>query len=482
MPTIAMRTAYRNRAVERSPRADVAATVSNGGSRSRSERVPPCALPSRAGGSALEILAHPLITAAHQVSDKKRVELAGRCWYQSRMRKPSPCAAVLALVAVAGCSSDCLPVWSHPLSRELLERSLELGTRHLLANQKDAGNFNYSYDWRAKELSQEDNDVRQTGALWGLALIYQYTRSPEVGAAVDRALAFFEEHSRSGTGGTRFVVYPGSTTGHSGAPALVALALIDYLRAEPDHLSAARRGELRVRLDEYLAELLRLRRSDGLWHAYYDVGTGAPVGDNNPYVDGEALLALAKAARYMGRDDLRAAIMESAEKGYQENIVAARAKNRDSDTTKGYYQWSSMAFFELATSGWPDTTKFSGRVIELADWMIDVHHTLGRSRNTAYAYEGIIHAYRLAVLADDREHAAKFAQVIKKGMAKLTSWQVGHPGANSCIVRTRTDDPLALGGVQNHHAESALRIDVTQHQMHAVILALKYFYGDSPGI
>ncbi len=396
------------------------------------------------------------------------------------MKKPGLTRVVLAFLVATGCSTQCLPVWSQPLSRELLERSLELGTSYLLANQKEAGNFNYSYDWRARELSQDDNVVRQTGALWGLALIYQYNHSPEVAAALDRALAYFEEHSGTGPGGTRFVVYPGTSVGKSGAPALVALALIDYLRAEPAHLSEARRSELRKRLDEYLAELLRLRRRDGLWHESYDHGSGAPLGGSSPYVDGEALLALTKAARYLGRDDLRAVVMESAENGYQANIVAARAKDRDSSTTKGYYQWSSMAFFELTTSGWPNTAKYSSRVIELADWMIDVHRTLRRTRNTAYAYEGIIPAYRLAVLAADHAHAAKFGEVIRKGLAKLTSWQVGHPAANSCIARARTDDPLAIGGVQNHHAEPALRIDVTQHQMHAVIYALEYYYSDGP--
>lgn len=34
---------------------------------------------------------------------------------------------------------------------------------------------------------------------------------------------------------------------------------------------------------------------------------------------------------------------------------------------------------------------------------------------------------------------------------------------------------MAIGGVQNHRSESALRIDVTQHQMHAVVLARRYY-------
>ena len=102
----------------------------------------------------------------------------------------------------------------------------------------------------------------------------------------------------------------------------------------------------------------------------------------------------------------------------------------DSNTTKGYYQWASMAFFELATTNWEATEKYGDYVLDLADWMIDVHKTLWRTRNTAYAYEGIIHAYKLAVQRGETKRAKKFACVIDIGLEKLTTWQVGSPTAN----------------------------------------------------
>ena len=135
-----------------------------------------------------------------------------------------------------------------------------------------------------------------------------------------------------------------------------------------------------------------------------------------------------------------------------------------------------MAFFEIATSGWPNTKRYGDYVIDLANWMIDVHKTLKRRRNTAYAYEGIIHAYQLAIQRNDTKHIEKFARVIETGLTKLTSWQVGSPLMNKFIRRRLTDNPLAIGGVQNHPRESPLRIDVVQHQMHAVILARRYVY------
>ena len=44
------------------------------------------------------------------------------------------------------------------------------------------------------------------------------------------------------------------------------------------------------------------------------------------------------------------------------------------------------------------------------------------------------------------------------------------------LVLTKTDDPKAIGGVMNSKSYPKLRIDVTQHQMHAVILARRFIY------
>jgi len=366
--------------------------------------------------------------------------------------------------------------WGAKIDRPILDESLALGTEFLLANQKPEGNFNYEYDWIAREQNPDDNQVRQVGAMWGLALIYHAEHQPRVAEALERSIRYFAEHSRV-SDGARWVVYPGTASGGTGSIALAALSIIDYLRADPPHLTDEQRAGFEKLRDEYLAELMRLRRPNGQWFDGYNLINGAPAGNSsNPYVDGEALLALIKAAKYAGRDDYRDAIMHSADAGYWNNVVLARAMNPDSATTKGYYQWSSMAFFELTTTGWPDTEKYAGRVIELADWMIDTHRTLGRARNTAYAYEGIVHAYELARRAGDADHAAKFGRVIEAGLAKLTSWQVGGPTANAFISSHPTDDPLAIGGVQNHRSEAPLRIDVTQHQMHAVILARRYYF------
>ena len=367
-----------------------------------------------------------------------------------------------------------------PLNPVILDRSLKLGTQFLLNHQKPEGNFNYTYDWVKKIYHPGDNQVRQAGVMWGLALIYNDSPDPQVGVAVEKAMDFFARNSRLTQSGQRYVAYPGEKVGRIGTVALCALTHIDYLRAAKSQISEEKSQHYRQLLDEYLEFLIMARipatAKAGLWHKNYTIAEGHPYGNPSPYFDGESLLALTKASKYMGRKDLQPIIIASADAGYRHNIQEALQADPDSPITKGYYQWSSMIFFEIATSGWSNTEKYGDYVMNLANWMIDVHKTLRKTRNTAYAYEGIIHAYQLAVQRNDTEHIAKFARVIETGLKQLTSWQVGSPLMNGFIRSHPTDDPLAIGGVQNHRRESPLRIDVTQHQMHAVILARRYVY------
>lgn len=360
------------------------------------------------------------------------------------------------------------------LSRAVLERSITLGARYLLAHQKPEGNFDYEYDWRDQALSDDDNAVRQAGALWGMTLLYANEPSPELGAGVERALSFFEKHSKLVKGGVRCTAYPGSDGGSTGTVALVTLAHVDYLRAASE-LSSERRAQLEQQLGEYLKMLLRAVNPSSSWFSAYDHKSCKPSGEPSPYSDGEALLALVKAAKYQGHRELLPTIMAGAAAGKRANIDRARADNADSDITKGYYQWSSMAFFELATSDFPDTGGYGDTLLELGDWIIDTHHILTRTRNTGYAFEGITHAYALAKQRGDSRQG-KLACAVDIGLERLIGWQVGGPLPNRYTGASGSEDPKALGGVQNAAFEPELRIDVVQHQMHATILARKYLY------
>lgn len=358
------------------------------------------------------------------------------------------------------------------LSRDILNESLTLGTKFLLENQKPEGNFEYEYNFLTRSYREDDNQVRQAGALWGISLIHAENPSEETEAALKKGLAFFREHSQKTNFGGRFVVYPRDSQGSTGTVALVALSLIEWLRSDN---TIENRAQYEADLNEYLSFLRSLRKENGQFFSQFEYKNGTGKGNPSPYFDGESLLALTKAAKYLNYSEFVPEIMESAEAMYKQNVTLALQKNPDSTTTKGFYQWGSMSFYEIYTAEWKGYKPYAKRTIEMAYWMIDTHKILTRTRNTAYAYEGIVSAWELARLTKETKAQKYFTSVIDEGLQKLTSWQVGHSWQNDYLKHSADkNDTNALGGIMNSANEPRLRIDVTQHQMHAVLLTRQF--------
>ena len=58
------------------------------------------------------------------------------------------------------------------------------------------------------------------------------------------------------------------------------------------------------------------------------------------------------------------------------------------------------------------------------------------------------------------------------------SWQVGGPLAqtNKFLKKHPTKEKIAIGGIMNAKNKAPLRIDTTQHQMHALMMALESLF------
>ncbi|MCZ7586838.1 MAG: hypothetical protein M5R36_27790 [Deltaproteobacteria bacterium] len=363
------------------------------------------------------------------------------------------------------------------LDRDVLMRSLELGRQFLLANQKPEGNFNYEYDFVTKKMTDDDNQVRQAGALWGVASLHRMAPDEPTRAALVRGLDFFAKHTRKTGDDAQFIAYPGERSCGTGTVALVALAIIETLR-NPAGFDEAALDALNLRLDGYLLFLAAQQRNDGRFAKSFSVKRKKRGLGTSPYYDGEALLALVKAARYLDRVEHLPVIQKAARSMAEYYTVDAWKYHRDSDKTKGFYQWGSMAFREYSDGGFSDAKIYEDTALVLAWWMVHTHRTLSRTRNTAYAYEGISSAYAIARKRGVTAAMSDLGYVIDRGLYKLTSWQVGGPlmNKNRFLRKNKTTDPLAVGGIVNHRSLAPLRIDVTQHQTHALMLALETAY------
>ena len=376
---------------------------------------------------------------------------------------------------------DCQPT----LKRSVLEQSMKFGRQFMLNNQKPAGNFNYEYDFVAKKQSQDDNAVRQAGAFWSMSLLHLHQPGDDTRAAFWKSFEFWQglatTHPETGT----FVDY--AKTGSKdtrvalGTISLISLAIIDFLRAEPD-LAPEKKETLIKALEGYLQYILTMQTPKGRFAGTMDPVTFKGGGAPNPYADGEALLALIKAVKYLNLEKAQSHYLPAFEKGLKDAVDVyvkkARKKNKDSDLTKGFFQWSIMAMWEYQDYDKEKGKPYRAVIRNLAYWMIDTHRMIKRGRNTAYALEGLLHAYQIAKAENNSKDAKYFRCAIDKVLYKLTSWQVMGPlhKETKLLADNPTEDPLAVGGVVNHHKEPGLRIDVTQHQMHVVSLALKYLY------
>eukprot|EP00547_Thalassionema_nitzschioides_P003115 CAMPEP_0194211102 /NCGR_PEP_ID=MMETSP0156-20130528/9380_1 /TAXON_ID=33649 /ORGANISM="Thalassionema nitzschioides, Strain L26-B" /LENGTH=565 /DNA_ID=CAMNT_0038938543 /DNA_START=101 /DNA_END=1798 /DNA_ORIENTATION=+ len=430
------------------------------------------------------------------------------------------------------------------LTRDVLDKSLALGTKFLLEHQKSFGNFDYEYDWTTGVKTDDDMEVRQAGALWGLSLIFHDmmdtfdSDDPDslrvlhiVAVHLLRAFEFFVMQNSEileFNGVTmRYITYPDSEKHGIGTMGLVSLAIVEFLRATGDNvpeyvqmklISPHKREELESMLRQLLAFLVsshsatpirsledRFRTWNKLisganwksWQTqedqYKETGDGGGYflqnydneglssGISSSYYDGECLLAIVKAAKYLEYNFLFPMAVGTAKSLHHRHVTMALKEDEDSAETKGFYQWSSMAFFELATvefeesEEYYDPTRFGSWLVDLALWMVDVHGTLGRPKNTGYAYEGIVPAWSYAATSGSNTGTAQHLHcTIEEGMARLISWQVGMG-----LVENSVDDwdgQKGLGGVQNSLKEPGLRIDTTQHQMHATILARRLVY------
>ena len=370
------------------------------------------------------------------------------------------------------------------LTPEILNTSLTLGSKFLENNQKPAGNFNYEYDFETKEFATGDNQVRQAGALWGIALIFAYNQDPNLQKALDKSLEFFFKFTKEGNApGSRAIFYKNDVVCKTGTVALVSLGIIEYLLTEKAGLikiEDSYRKKLEYNLRGYIQHLLSLQLKNGHFADSFTSHKKVKFHSKkyNPYADGEVLLMLIKAAKYLGYEQLKPVFEDSALLIAKHYTMDQWPKDPDSNLTKGFYQWSSMAFWEYQDAGWNNAEYYGDYVENMAWWMIFTHRTLQRTRNTAYAYEGIIYAYEIANSENNESARNTLAFTIDRGLTKLTSWQVGGPleSKNKFLSSFKKFPKIAIGGIMNHRKEPLLRIDVTQHQMHAVILALKYRY------
>jgi len=366
------------------------------------------------------------------------------------------------------------------VTRALLDESLRLGRAFLLANQLDSGVHRYGFDLTTGKGLDEDMAARRAAALWVLAIIHRESPTPETHAAVLRGIDYWLDHSNLDTRGRRFVDYPHEIAEMTNTQALVCLSITDALPTFDDEL----RERYGVPLRELIDGLLAMRMPNGQFFGTYAPNDGAGLGPPTAYADGEALLAIVRYAQLTGDERVRAICVESAEAMRKAHMAddVLNAGPTDGVATS-YYQWGTMAYFDMYDAGWPEAQRFGQLAVDMTRWMIravgwteDAVVAPQPHTNSGWVLEGVIYAREAARRLGQDDVVAQFDRVIDSELYRITAWQVGVSIASDYVRSLTPADDRAVGGVLMSPNSPVLRLDYSMHQFHAVQLARRFIY------
>ncbi len=381
-----------------------------------------------------------------------------------------------------------------PLTAEALDEAIEAARVYYQNHQLPEGNFRYGLDLTDDIELDDDNAVRQAGALWGLSVLNRERFTESTRRAVLLGLDFFIRSMRPVRDGKLMVsTYQGQRRVKTGMVALVCLAITDFLDGQDRYLTDAQRAPYANALLRNLEFLQSMEMADGSWGEVYDHDVTAQeqeaMMDSSPYYDGEALLAYVTALRYF-----RSHPQFSAPAGMAQRVESALPRlmkkyavdalqpDGDRDQAKGFYQWGAMAsavFCEDYPQS-PSAAIAANGALALTWWQLFENQVEFREGNTGYAVEGLIAAWLIASRTGRHDEARTIRNGIGRILAKLLTWQVGTAAGDHnpflAYWRGKGVSPRAFGGVLAARDSGYIRIDNVQHQLHAMLLARKYLF------
>ena len=353
-----------------------------------------------------------------------------------------------------------MDAWQHeiqtpPLTREILMQSLEAARAYYLNQQKTDGNFKYLLDISDGKTSDDDNQVRQAGAIWGLSCLNRDFFNEPTRRALLLGFDFFIQNIKTLPTGETVIVYPGEKNLNSGTVALFCLALTDFLAGQDKYLDQNTKDKYRRILFTHLNFLRTMELDDGSWSRAYELSSGIRKPISSSYYDGESLLAYCKAARLYNRKDLIRRINFALPRLIHRYTVQTWRPDGDQDLTKGFYQWGCMAFAEYVEAGWEPHAKLAAdAAMALAWWQIDENQLEAKKANVAYAVEGLAATWRIAKMTKRQEEEKRLKSVIDNIMGKLILCQYKGP-----FMQYNPDN--------------------VQHQVHATLLMLEHLYPET---
>lgn len=355
------------------------------------------------------------------------------------------------------------------VNRASVEESIRLCGEWLLASMRWNGAMEYKWYVNSRTYSSDNNMIRQwmtTVALWDL---YRFTGDERFRTAARGNLrynmqAFYREDEERNTG---YILFNGKAKLGAAGFAVRAILNID----EEEQYSRP--------LERLVNFILSLQGADGSFRAIYFPETGKydSSAKLQRYYVGEALLALMRL--YEEKQDPR--LLEAVTKAFPYYREFFKK-----DGHPAAVPWLTQAYYRAYRAD--DNPAYAELVFRMTDLVASIQNTTGRPQpdllgrfydpehreygpplaaSTGVFVEGLVDAYRMARIREDKAREQAYRQAIVLGIRSLM--QLQYRDDNLYCVE---DSFRTRGGLRGTVLSTTIRMDYTQHAVQAMIRAV----------
>jgi len=364
-------------------------------------------------------------------------------------------------------------VSTESLSADAMRQVIAEGSAWLSRAQEANGHFRYEYAPYEDRYLDDDNIVRQAGALYQLGEIIRHDTNDTLGlvTTIESAIEYFRDLSMKDTyKGTEFrciIRFEGNDTCKLGATSLALIGMLSYVEAYPEKLD-----EYAVLIADYIAYIKASKIEGEGFRNKHILGNEFQSEKESSFSNGEALLAL---TRYYQYD--------------QDPEVAKLALDTFSylETTSfdsPLYLWVMAALKDMRMI-WPSNA-YNPYASAYTNWRIADRSRFRDTRNNYCALaEGIVSAYSVLKHTMKEPEREALRREIDFWNNKHLRLYIGEDDAVRYVWKDHElqryeikDMDTAHGGFLTSDTVLTQRIDFTQHCLNAYLQVLTDIAGE----
>ncbi len=351
-----------------------------------------------------------------------------------------------------------LPAFSKPkpdaeLLNARLPKALERQGEWLIKHQKQEGDFVYEMEFGTGKLTDDNNIVRQAGALYALTQYQRASGNKEAINSIEKGISYFKSLTQEVTVGSA-INYQNNILSNTNA--LLVLALVEYIEANDD--VSEKHLEYLTNLSDYLVDT-----QDESGNYIYQTVDGTPV--YSDYNNGESLNALIRAYRVTGNE----VYLKSAELA-ADKFIQTYGKQ---EFNTSFFCWGVAGFYHLLEikgdeKYWDFMKDYTDKYMVFTGEYYDAYilRQEGVQPNPkAFVYqEGVIH-----IVAAAKQKDPALYEELKNHTTRVLRYNLGYE-INAPYSAFKSQSQELSGAICYTAACETTRVDMIQHSISAMYL------------